>query len=367
VTARVVCPDCAAVQALAPEAGRAGAVCFRCGAILRAPERGELRRVAPALALAAVPLLVAANVLPIMRVDGPGGAVQASVLRAVATLHGQHRDLLALLVLLLVAILPAVWLGALAVSLRSHRQPGRSTSPFVTTLVAALAPWSQVEILLFGMLISLHRLAQVFHVVPGAALACMAAFLVLANLASNALPASLHSRGAARDASDTNLARTTALLLAAMAFLIPANLLPVTTTTTLLGAHSDTLAGGVVRLWRGGSPITAALLFLASIVVPVVKIAAMALLVTSSRLRATWWRAGRTRLHRLIHRLGRWSMLDVFVIALVATVLRTYVAGVTVERGALAFAAVVVLSMLASASFDPRVIWRAARAAEVGP
>jgi paraquat-inducible protein A len=358
VTVRATCRDCGAVQALGPDPHQRGAVCFRCGAVLAVRERAGLRRAAPVLIVAAIPLLIAANLLPIMLVDGPHGPVQASVFAAVATLHGQQLDALAVLVLLLVAVLPAVLLGALTYLLWRPAAPAACAARAV---VAAFGPWSQIEVLLLAMVIVLHRLSQLFHVVPGAALPCMAAFVVLVHLVGTSLPTAAKPPAGDHDARAPDagsLARTTAFLLAAAALLIPAYLLPITTTTTLLGARSDTLASGVVELWRAGSVATATLLAVASMVVPGVKIVALGLLVMSSRLRAIWWRAGRTRLHRLIHVVGRWSMLDVFVMALVATVLRTRVAGVTLERGALAFAAVVVLTMFASASFDPRLIWR---------
>jgi paraquat-inducible protein A len=151
--------------------------------------------------------------------------------------------------------------------------------------------------------------------------------------------------------------RTLAFLLTAAALCLPANAMAVMSTTTLLGTRSDTIASGVLALWRAGSWPLAALIFLASMVVPALKIAALALLVVSSGRRARWGRRGRTRLYRVIERVGRWSMLDIFVMALLAALARTSTARVVIEPGAAVFAAVVVFTMLASASFDPRLIW----------
>jgi paraquat-inducible protein A len=154
-----------------------------------------------------------------------------------------------------------------------------------------------------------------------------------------------------------SLGRTAAFLGAATVLLVPANLLPVMTTRSLSGAESDTIASGVAALWRAGSWPLAILVFGASVVVPVLKIAALALLVASTAAGARWGRAARTRLYRVIERVGRWSMLDLFVMALLAALVRGPLAGVEIEAGALAFAAVVVLTMLSSLSFDPRLVW----------
>lgn len=154
-----------------------------------------------------------------------------------------------------------------------------------------------------------------------------------------------------------SLARTTAFLAAAALLFVPANLLPMMNTSTLLRQHSDTIMSGVVALWSGGSWALALLVFVASIVVPGLKIVAFTLLVATTRRRSTWRQLERTRLYRLMELIGRWSMLDVFVMALLAALVRSRVASVRIEPGAVAFAGVVVFTMLASVSFDPRLIW----------
>jgi paraquat-inducible protein A len=158
-----------------------------------------------------------------------------------------------------------------------------------------------------------------------------------------------------------SLGRTTALLVAAVLLFVPANLLPIVTTTTLLRTHSETIVSGVVRLWNTGSWFLSILIFAASIVVPALKMAVLTLLVVSTRLRSlsTWRRAERTRLYRLVEMVGRWSMLDIFVMALMAALLQSPIASVEIRGGAIAFASVVVLTMFASMSFDPRLIWDA--------
>jgi paraquat-inducible protein A len=154
-----------------------------------------------------------------------------------------------------------------------------------------------------------------------------------------------------------SLRRTTAYLVAAALAFFPANLLPVMTTTSPLGARRDTILSGVVELAERGSWALAVLVFVASIVVPVLKIALLALLVVTTRARTTRGRLGRTRIYRALERIGRWSMLDIFVMALLAALVHSQLAGVRIHAGAGAFAAVVILTMFASRSFDPRLIW----------
>jgi len=154
-----------------------------------------------------------------------------------------------------------------------------------------------------------------------------------------------------------SLARTTGLLAAAALLFIPANLLPVMTTSTLGRLHRDTILSGVAALWRTGAWPLSILVFAASLVVPALKLVVLGLLVVTARRRSTWRRHERARLYRLIERVGRWSMLDIFVMALLAALVRSPVAGVEIGAGAALFAAVVVLTMLATTAFDPRLIW----------
>lgn len=156
-----------------------------------------------------------------------------------------------------------------------------------------------------------------------------------------------------------SLARTWALLMSAALLYIPANLLPIMRTASLGEVpQSDTILSGVVELWVRGSWDLAIIVFVASIVVPLIKIAIlMTLLITTGR-HSTWRRKERGKLYRFVEFIGHWSMLDIFVVALMAALVRFQsLADVTPGPGAAAFGAVVVLTMLASKSFDERLIW----------
>ena len=155
-----------------------------------------------------------------------------------------------------------------------------------------------------------------------------------------------------------SLAHCWAYLIAAMALYVPANTLPIMYTSSLFGSSQDTIMSGVLFLWESGSWYLALVVFLASIVIPLVKIIALAALAASVQLGWRARRAERARLYRLIETIGRWSMLDIFVVALlVALVQLTALAAVRAGPAAPAFGAVVVLTMAAAQSFDPRLIW----------
>jgi len=155
-----------------------------------------------------------------------------------------------------------------------------------------------------------------------------------------------------------SLATTTALVVSAAVLYLPANLLPVMHMHTFFGEEDDTIMSGVLSLLQDGSWPLALLVFVASIVVPLLKLLAMGWLLLAVRRQSPGNGLQRSRLFRLVEFIGRWSMLDVYAIALlVALVQIRSLATVHAGLGALAFAAVVVLSMLAAQSFDERLLW----------
>jgi paraquat-inducible protein A len=155
-----------------------------------------------------------------------------------------------------------------------------------------------------------------------------------------------------------SIGRTWACLIAAMALYVPANTLPIMLTSSLFGSQDDTIISGVLFLWEDGSWYLALIVFVASILVPLGKIIGLVVLLLSVQLGAGWRPEPRARLYRLIESVGRWSMLDIFVVALLVTVVQlTALASVRAGPAALAFGAVVVLTMAAAQSFDPRLIW----------
>jgi paraquat-inducible protein A len=154
--------------------------------------------------------------------------------------------------------------------------------------------------------------------------------------------------------------RAWALVIAAFIFYIPANVLPVTVTTYLGSTHADTILSGVLYFMRTGSWGIALIIFVASIVVPIVKLIVLSGLLLSVQRRSRWRPRERARLYRITEVVGRWSMLDVFVVTvLVALVRLGYLTSIEAGPGIVYFAAVVVMTMIAAMTFDPRLIWDA--------
>ncbi len=157
-----------------------------------------------------------------------------------------------------------------------------------------------------------------------------------------------------------SLSRAWAFVLAAAILYIPANVLPILQTHKLLQTRDDTILSGIAELWHGGAWDLALIVFIASIVVPLVKIISLLFLLISVQLGSSWHPEARTRLYRMIDFIGHWSMLDIFVVSLLAALVQFGpFAHAQPESGAVAFGAVVVLTMLATMSFDPRLIWDA--------
>jgi paraquat-inducible protein A len=158
-----------------------------------------------------------------------------------------------------------------------------------------------------------------------------------------------------------SLQRTWALLIAAAVFYIPANVLPVLTTTTPKGTESDTILQGVVLLWSPTGWPLSLIVLIASIMIPIGKIAALAYLLVTVQRGSVKNNSQRVRLFRMVEFIGRWSMVDVFVDTFTAALIQLKpLMLVKPEPGLVFFAAVVVLTMLAAESFDPRLIWDSA-------
>ncbi|MEE4165681.1 MAG: paraquat-inducible protein A [Desulfocapsaceae bacterium] len=155
-----------------------------------------------------------------------------------------------------------------------------------------------------------------------------------------------------------SIARTWALVIAAVIFYIPANLFPVTHTASLGTVQSDTILSGVIYFMHSGSWPVALIIFIASVFVPLLKLLILVMLLISVQFHWRWRPVDRTRLYRVTEAVGRWSMLDIYVVTiLVALVHFGQLANVSAGSGAVYFAAVVTITMFAAETFDTRLIW----------
>jgi paraquat-inducible protein A len=413
----LACHECDLLQRESP-LPRGGVLrCHRCCAELYRDHTDGVDRPL-ALTLAAIVLFVIGNAFPIVGLAVNGDLVQTTLLGAVRVLYRDGMWPIAGLVFATTFLMPLLQMAAMAyllAPLHFRRLPYRYDIVFRVLHLAR--PWGMTEVLILGLLVALVKLAHIASVVPGVALWSFGALMLLLAAAGSAfdpralwqyvkvdhgghsnalgtarLPArtalrggllSCHSCGllAKSGKQHTNCprcgsslhvrrpdsyARTWAFLIAAMVLYIPANALPVMNTSSLFGTEKDTILSGVVYLWTSGSWTLAIVVFIASIAVPMLKIIALVFLVISTQRRSASLLLARTRIYRMVEFVGRWSMLDIYVITiLVALVQFNALATIQAGPAAIAFGAVVVLTMCAAMSFDPRLMWDATEAEHV--
>jgi len=268
-----------------------------------------------------------------------------------------------------------------------------------------LRPWSMVEVFVFGVFVAYVKLGDLVHITldPGVYALLALTFVIIwadvsidreeiwsrlgAGRARGALPppqppdahvvgcemcrlvsvlekddprcprcaTPLHRR------KPDSVGRTWALLIAAVVMYVPANYYPVLTVMQLGAGAPSTILGGVEELVASGMYPLAALVFFASIAVPLLKILGLGIMLVTIQTGRSAWLRDRTRLYHVIREIGRWSMIDIFMESLLGALVR-FGNVVTIEPGigAVAFCAVVILTIFAAETFDPRLMWDAA-------
>jgi paraquat-inducible protein A len=405
----VACHACGLIHSRPELPGGTSAICTRCGTVLLRQSVDGIPR-AFALNLAALLLFGVANTFPLMTMKLAGQAQTSTLLEGVVALYRGGVWPLAGLVLLVAIVFPFVrilgslWvLGMLQLGWRNW-----SLVPMFR-LTEILRPWAMTEVYLLGLIVAwvklrdlatLHLDVALFAFIifiltmiwAGSALhshevwdqiapqararrgvaACSRSYLAchgcgqLVHKAGLPLAAHAHGlacprcRSALHERKPESLARAWALLIAAAILYIPANLYPVMKLTSLGQTEPDTIISGVKAMIVVGMWPIALLVFFASITVPVLKIIGLAYLLLSVQRRSSYRRRDRTKMYRVIESVGRWSMVDIFMISiLVALVNLGTIATFEPGIGAVAFASVVVLTMFAAMAFDPRLIWDA--------
>ena len=377
------------------------AECSRCGAVLRHFRSGSLERCA-ALTSAALILFVVANLFPVLTFELEGRAQSATLISGSLALWRGGFESLAILVFLVLILAPLLeMLATLYVVLSLAYGVAMPGAARAFRTVARLRPWAMAEVFLLGLIVAYAKLSDLAELTPGLSLAALLGFIVLQVWGDAALspfdvwerlaPQTRVGQAAGSDAAHltachdcrqvvagsegdcprcgaglhrrkpNSVQRCWALVVAATVLYIPANLLPIMTVIYFGSGHPDTILSGVQSLIAAQMWPVAILVFFASITVPVLKLGGLTYLLVSVQRRSPRRRRDRTRLYRIIEGVGRWSMVDIFMISLLAALVQLgTVADIRAELGAVAFAAVVVITMMASESFDPRLIWDAA-------
>ncbi|WP_338762871.1 paraquat-inducible protein A [Massilia sp. METH4] len=398
------CHDCGALHRWHALSDGQRARCTRCASVLYkwyatgpAPTPASM----VAITLGAVLTYLIAQCFPIVELELNGLTSGVTLLQAVGVLWNERMEVIAAMVFFFAIAFPALELGALLyVSLGLLK--GRLVPGFhlLLRVVQGARHWAMTEVLMVGILITAIKMTGLARVIPHPGLFAFAALTILGavvlryepralwtlgdrfmpprppvTLAADAHPLECRSCGLVnQDRPEgghccrcgavlhhrvpNSITWTWALLAAATLLYVPANILPVMYTESIGGTEGDTITSGVLLFWNTGSPGLAIVIFVASVLVPVSKLVALAVLAGTAQWRSRWAPAGRTRVYRMVEFIGRWSMLDIFVVTLTVALVRFQaLAVITAGPGALAFGCVVILTMIASALFDPRLIW----------
>ena len=398
----VECRDCGLFQRVHTVADGDVAACVRCRRVLRRQHRNH-----PSLACAilAAMLFVIALGSPLMTMHAAGRFVTGTLFTGPAILDRLGKEEVGALVLITLVAAPAVKLTILLSALfggaGTHSPRPPRWLAWLFGWFEIVSPWAMVEVFLLGVFVAYTRLRALANVEIGPGLIALGGVMLTmvaadASLDRCAIWESLDPRGvgARRETKQhgrlvgchvcglvaqapegspcarcrhglhhrkrDSVARSWALMLATVALYVPANLLPVMTVMRLEKGGSRTIIGGVVQLFDDHLWPLGIIVLLASIVVPVAKLCALTFMLVTTQRRSRSYLLGRTRLFRVISVIGRWSMIDIFAVTtLVAMVRLGFLASVLPENGVVFFAGVVVITMFATESFDPRLMWDA--------
>ncbi len=395
------CLACGMFQQVPPIGPKQAAYCLRCDTPLRRGRSNPLTH-SLAFAVAAALMLLLAVSLPFLGLRTLGRFYPSTMLTGPMQLSRHGLPELGLLVVLCAMVMPAIKLGLMTyvlVGLRTANPP--RSLPRAFAWLDSVRPWAMVEVFMLGVFVAFSRLEAIATVTIGPALYAIGACMLLtaaadASLDHEAVWEEIDRRGLSgaplddgphrisctschrvhharsgqrctrcnttlRLRTPRSLATTWSLVLASLVFYLPANLLPVMTVVRYGRSQPDTIMSTVKQLGEAGMWPLAGLVFFASIMVPGAKLVALILMMVTTHRGSGWALHGRTRLHRIVEAIGRWSMLDVFLLStLVALVQIGLLTTIRPESGDIYFASVVVLTMIAARSFDSRLMWDAA-------
>jgi paraquat-inducible protein A len=381
--------------------------CVRCARVLAGRTAGRVD-LPLALTACALLLLIAAVATPLLSVSTLGAVREAGISAGVRMFARQGFTPLAALVFICAVLLPFVYSGALVWVLGTLHLARAGSRPnpalgLVYRWVRALRPWMMLEVFLIGGFVAYTRIDAVASVEVGLGGWCLLAATFILLLALTQLDdrtvwtalsphlesASPEQRALACTVCDLivpgsheytpcprchaplhrrkpdAIRRTVALLIAGYLLYIPANLLPVLTVVQVGSHEQNTIMSGVFELIHNDLWPLAVIVFVASIVLPLTKLLGLTWMLVAIQFRSARFLEARTRLFRMIDLIGRWSNIDVFMGSVLVSLLQFgALISVRAGPGLVAFAAVVVLTMFATITFDSRLMWDAASRSE---
>lgn len=399
----ISCHECGLLHRLQELTPGTSARCTRCGAgLYRARANGIERSLV--LTFAAFILFVLANSFPFMSFSVEGREQVSTLISGVLILYDNGLWSLAVVVFLASVALPVLKLTMMTyvlLPLYLGRQPPHGALVFRWAEFSR--PWAMMEVFLLGVLVAHVKLGDLGTLTLGVSVFAFGALILMIVAAEavldphevwqrlaledpqdlhmpgpgdilvgchacdlvNPVPAHDHGHhdcarcGAALHVRKTDsIARTWALVITAFILYIPANAYPIMTVISFGKGSPDTILSGVIHLMEAGLWPLALLVFVASVAVPMLKLIGLSFLLVSVQKGSVWRLKDKTVLYRIIEAVGRWSMIDIFMISiLVALVNLGSVATIEPGVGAISFAAVVIITMIASMMFDPRLMW----------
>ncbi|MDF7673387.1 paraquat-inducible protein A [Acetobacteraceae bacterium ESL0709] len=417
------CSSCGLFQAVPDLRPGQVAECKRCGSMLERVRRTSPIMAPLAFCLASIALYLALLVSPLMTIDVYGRENTVTIRSGPHELVDQGFGLIAILVNLATILMPAVVLGFMLFILygaSSHKAP--SLVRDVLAWYEKLRPWSMIEVYVIGLIVAYTKLVDlaVVKLLPGsfilfALMITMAAMdstfnselfwhkfppsdrepprlyekdfrtedYIVSELPRNQLLSCMYCQSVfladhpvpngadmgncpvcdqtLRRRKQRSAMAAASYLLAASVFYIPANLLPIMTYVKMGQGQPSTILSGVKQLWHANLYVLALIVLFASITFPVLKIVALSTMLCCEALRKDWNLRFLSRLYGFVCFIGRWSMIDVFMISILAAIVRfSFFAHVSADSGVVFFASVVVLTIFAADVYDPRGMWDAA-------
>lgn len=392
----IACHECDQLYNYQPIETSGKASCTRCGSLLYLHVKNSLDR-GIALYITALMLFIMANVFPFLSLELGGRVEENILLSGGLAMYQMGMPDLGIIIFFTSIGFPFITIISMLyilIPIRFGFVP--PAMGLVYRLIEAINPWSLVSVFMLGVLIAIVKLQDLANVITGFSLYALVGLLVaFAAARANFDPESIwehfdyhppdisdpkslmncHTCGLLTSAKSgvdecprcsspihhrksDSIRRTWALLITATILIIPANLYPVMTVIRFGQGEPSTIMSGVLHLIEGGMWGLAMIVFVASIVIPVMKLMVIAFLLVSVQRGSKWRLKDRTVLYRITETVGAWSMVDIFLVGILSAlvsldVLSTIRPGI----GASFFAGAVVITMFAAHSFDPRLIW----------
>nr|WP_320011605.1 paraquat-inducible protein A [uncultured Desulfobulbus sp.] len=409
----MVCPSCSKILSLPKLQQGQRALCPRCARQLRRHTNHSLQK-GLALSITGLVFFLPANLLPLLTFSILGIHSQSSILQSCLHMFSNSQLVVGSVVALTTIVFPLLLLVSLLLVTFGLLQG--SKNPYLTPLFRIyhhLSEWAMLDVFLVGVLITIIKMSHMASVSLNGGFFCLVGLVVTTVAAQNAidpqrfwklmetktsarisvplssipedyllcsscyklLPAAYQQTSSHRGCprcghtlhprKQNSIARTWALLLTAVILTLPANLLPIMEVDTFGIPERSTILDGIIYFFQDGSYGIGLVIFIASILVPLFKIIGLAIILLSIHFRWRSWLRHKAIMFRFIEFIGRWSMLDIFVITLLCSLAQFgFLSSISAAPASLYFTGVVLSTMLAALSFDPRLLWDAAQAAE---